>query len=382
MIRRALRAATLDREITPVLLGSAFKNKGVQPLLDAIIDYLPCPLDVPPVHRLDPKTGEEVERSGRLDAAVLRPRLQGHERPVRRQADVLPRLLRARSSPATASSTRRTARPSGSAASSRCTRTTARSATRSARARSPPAVGLKFTTTGDTLCADNAPIVLESMSFPDPVISVAVEPKTKADQDKLATGAPAPRRGGPDVPRHDRRGDGPDAHRRHGRAAPRDHRRPPAARVQGRRERRPAAGRLPRDDPKPAEKVQGRFVRQTGGSGQYGDVVINLYPNEPGKGYEFVDKIVGGAIPKEYIPAVDEGIQEAMELGHPRRLPGRRRQGRARRRLVPRRRLERDGVQDRRLDGLQGGAEAREADAARAGHGRRGRRRPRSTSAT
>ena len=124
---------------------------------------------------------------------------------------------------------------------------------------------------------------------------------------------------------------------------------------------------------KAVEKIQGKFVRQTGGRGQYGHAVINLEPGEQGSGYEFVDKIVGGKIPKEYIGPVDLGIQEAMESGHPRRLPRRRHPRRARRRLVPRRRLERDGVQDRGLDGLQGGDEAREAGAARADDGRRGR---------
>ena len=123
---------------------------------------------------------------------------------------------------------------------------------------------------------------------------------------------------------------------------------------------------------KPAEKVQGKFVRQTGGSGQYGDAVINLLPQEPGAGYEFVDKIVGGKIPKEYIKPIDEGIQEAMGSGMLAGYPvvdvkvelidG----------VVPRRRLERARVQDRRLDGLQGGDEAREAEAARADDGRRG----------
>ena len=109
-------------------------------------------------------------------------------------------------------------------------------------------VGLKQTTTGDTLAVESAPIVLERMTFPEPVISVAIEPKTKGDQDKLGAGLAAPLRGGSDLPRHVRRGDRPDADRRHGRAPPRDHRRPPDARVQGRRQRRPPAGRLPRDD--------------------------------------------------------------------------------------------------------------------------------------
>jgi elongation factor G len=176
-------------------------------------------------------------------------------------------------------------------------------------------VGLKSTTTGDTLAADSAPIVLESMTFPDPVIAVAVEPKSKADQDKLSTGL--------------------------ARLAEED----PTFRVEtdeetgqtlisgmGELHLEIIVDRLKREFnvdanvgrpqvayretiSKPAEKIRGKFVRQTGGSGQYGDVVINLYPQEPGAGYEFVDKIVGGKIPKEYIPAVDAGIQEAMGSG-------------------------------------------------------------------
>src|SRR5207253_2533857 len=176
-------------------------------------------------------------------------------------------------------------------------------------------VGLKSTTTGDTLAADNAPIVLESMTFPDPVIAVAVEPKSKADQDKLSAGL--------------------------ARLAEED----PTFRVEtdeetgqtlisgmGELHLEIIIDRLKREFnvdanvgrpqvayretiSKPAEKIQGKFVRQTGGSGQYGDAVINLFPQEPGAGYEFADKIVGGKIPKEYIPAVDAGIQEAMGSG-------------------------------------------------------------------
>ena len=176
-------------------------------------------------------------------------------------------------------------------------------------------VGLKSTTTGDTLAADNAPIVLESMTFPDPVISVAVEPKSKADQDKLSTGLT--------------------------RLADED----PTFRVEtdeetgqtlisgmGELHLEIIVDRLKREFNvdanvgrpqvayretvgKEALNVRGKFVRQTGGSGQYGDAVINLYPQEPGAGYEFVDKIVGGKIPKEYIKPIDEGIREAMGSG-------------------------------------------------------------------
>ena len=176
-------------------------------------------------------------------------------------------------------------------------------------------VGLKDTTTGDTLSAENAPIVLESMTFPDPVISVAVEPKSKGDQDKLGIGLQRLAEEDPTFRVSIRRGDGADDHLRDGRAAPRDHRRPPQARVQRRGERRPPAGRLPRDGGQDVEKIREKFVRQTGGSGQYADVVINLRAQEPGAGYEFSDKITGGKIPKEYIPAVNAGIQEAMDSG-------------------------------------------------------------------
>src|SRR5581483_4768715 len=167
-------------------------------------------------------------------------------------------------------------------------------------------VGLKQTTTGDTLAAEASPIVLESMTFPEPVISVAVEPKSKADQDKLGTGL--------------------------SRLAEED----PTFRVTTDEETgqtlisgmgelhleiivdanvgRPQVA-YRETISRPAEHVQGKFVRQTGGSGQYGDAIINVYPQEPGAGYVFEDKVVGGKIPKEFIPAVDAGIQEAMGSG-------------------------------------------------------------------
>ena len=176
-------------------------------------------------------------------------------------------------------------------------------------------VGLKHTTTGDTLCDQHDPIVLERLDFPEPVIHVAVEPKTKADQDKLSRALQTLSEEDPTFQRPWRRRHRPDDHRRHGRAAPRGPRRPDAARVPCGRQCRQTAGRLPRDDPYRVEKVEHRYVRQTGGRGQYGHVVLNLEPTGPGGGYEFVDKITGGVIPKEYIPAVDAGIQDAMQSG-------------------------------------------------------------------
>ncbi|HEY2073315.1 MAG TPA: elongation factor G, partial [Gaiellaceae bacterium] len=314
MIRRAVRAGTLADAITPVLLGSAFKNKGVQPLLDAVIDYLPSPLDVPPVKGIDPKTDGELERTpdpsqpfSALAFKVMSDPYVGkltYFRVYSGQIKAGDRVLNT-----TTGKTERISRILQMHANHREEREEIMAGEIAA------GVGLKTTTTGDTLAADNAPIVLESMSFPDPVISVAVEPKSKADQDKLGTGLQ--------------------------RLAEED----PTFRVTSDEETGQTlisgmgelhleiiVDRLKREFnvdanvgrpqvayretvSKPAEKVQGKFVRQTGGSGQYGDVIINLFPQEPGDGYEFKDKVVGGKIPKEYIPAIDAGIREAMDSG-------------------------------------------------------------------
>jgi elongation factor G len=313
-IRRALRNGTLADEITPVLLGSAFKNKGVQPLLDAVIDYLPSPLDVPAVRGEDPKTGQETERpaTGEAPFAALAFKVMSdpyvgkltYFRVYSGKLKAGGRVLNT-----TTGKTERVGRILQMHANHREEREEIGAGEIAA------GVGLKSTTTGDTLAAESAPIVLESMTFPDPVISVAVEPKSKADQDKLSSGL--------------------------SRLAEED----PTFRVTSDEETGQTlisgmgelhleiiVDRLKREfsvdanvgrpqvayretASRPVERVQGRFVRQTGGSGQYGDAVINLYPQEPGAGYEFEDKIVGGKIPKEYIPAVDAGIQEAMGSG-------------------------------------------------------------------
>jgi elongation factor G len=314
MIHRAVRAGTLADEITPVLLGSAFKNKGVQLLLDAVVEYLPSPLDVPPVQGTDPKSGSEEERPAdpkapfsALAFKVMSDPYVGKLTYFRVYSGTLKAGDRVLNT--ITGRTERVGRILQMHANHREEREEIMAGEIAA------GVGLKSTTTGDTLAADSAPIVLESMTFPDPVISVAVEPKSKADQDKLSTGL--------------------------ARLAEED----PTFRVEtdeetgqtlisgmGELHLEIIVDRLKREFnvdanvgrpqvayretiSKPAEKIQGKFVRQTGGSGQYGDVVINLHPQEPGAGYEFVDKIVGGKIPKEYIPAVDAGIQEAMGSG-------------------------------------------------------------------
>jgi elongation factor G len=314
MIKRALRAATLADAITPVLLGSAFKNKGVQPLLDAVIDYLPSPLDVPAIQGLDPKTEAELTREASPDAPfsalafkVMSDPFVGKLTYFRVYSGTLKAGDRVLNT--TNGKTERIGRILQMHANHREEREEI------AAGEIAAGVGLKQTTTGDTLATDSAPIVLESMTFPEPVIHVAIEPKTKGDQDKLGTGL--------------------------ARLAEED----PTFRVSSDEETGQTliAGmgelhleiivdRLMREFKvdanvgrpqvayretvsKPAEKVQGKFVRQTGGSGQYGDAVINLYPQQPGDGYVFEDKIVGGKIPREYIKPIDEGIQEAMSSG-------------------------------------------------------------------
>jgi elongation factor G len=314
MIRRALRAGTLADEITPVLLGSAFKNKGVQPLLDAVIDYLPSPLDVPPVTGIDPKTESEQQRMPSPEAPfsalafkVMSDPYVGKLTYFRVYSGTLKAGDRVLNT--TTGRTERVGRILQMHANHREERDHIGAGEIAA------GVGLKSTTTGDTLAAESAPIVLESMTFPAPVISVAVEPKSKADQDKLGSGLARLAEEDPTfrVSSDEETGQTLIAgmgelhleiivdrlKREFGVEA--NVGRPQVA-------YRETAG-------KAVQNVQGRFVRQTGGSGQYGDAVINLEPNEPGGGYEFADKIVGGKIPKEYIPAVDAGIREAMDSG-------------------------------------------------------------------
>jgi len=314
MIRRALRAATLADAITPVLCGSAFKNKGVQPLLDAVIDYLPSPLDIPPVHGVDPRTEHEVSRRpseedpfAALAFKVMTDPYVGkltYFRVYSGNVKAGDRVLNI-----TTGRTERVGRLLQMHANHREERDQVGAGEIVA------AVGLKNTTTGDTLAVESAPIRLESIVFPEPVISVAIEPKTKADQDKL------------------------------GQALQRLTEEDPTFRVRtdeetgqtliagmGELQLEIVVDRLVREfsvdanvgRPQVAyretagrrvEKIEGRFVRQTGGRGQYGHAVVNLEPTPPGEGYEFVDRIVGGKIPREYIPSVDLGIQEAMESG-------------------------------------------------------------------
>jgi elongation factor G len=314
MLKRALRAATLDITITPVLLGSAFKNKGVQPLLDAVIDYLPSPLDVPPIHGVDPRTENELSRRPALDEPfsalafkVMSDPYVGkltYFRVYSGQVKAGDRVMNT-----TTGKTERIGRILQMHANHREERPEIGAGEIAA------AVGLKATSTGDTLAVDTAPIRLESMDFPEPVIAVAIEPKTKGDQDKLGAGL---QRLSDEDPTFRVRTD--------------DETGQTLISGMGELHLEIIVDRLMREFnvdanvgrpqvayretiSRPVEKIEGRFVRQTGGRGQFGHVVINMEPAEPGDGYEFLDKIVGGKIPREYIPSVDLGIQEAMESG-------------------------------------------------------------------
>ncbi|HIY84612.1 MAG TPA: elongation factor G [Candidatus Rubneribacter avistercoris] len=313
-LKAALRKGVIACQINPVFVGSAYKNKGVQELLDAVVDYLPSPVDIPAIKGIDPATGEEGERpadpkapfaalafkimtdpfvgkltylrvySGSLDSGsyVINA--------VKDKKERIGRLLQMHSN-------QRVDIDSCSAGDI------------------VAVVGLKATSTGDTLCDESAPIVLESMEFAEPVIDIAIEPKTKAEQDKMGVAL--------------------------AKLAEED----PTFRVSTNHETGQTiiAGmgelhleiivdRLLREfkveanvgkpqvayRERPGHEVmgaEGKFVRQSGGRGQYGHAVINMYPQEPGEGYAFENKIVGGVVPKEYIPSVDKGIQEALNSG-------------------------------------------------------------------
>ena len=313
-LQAAVRKCTLDISITPVLLGSAFKNKGVQPLLEAVIDYLPSPVDVPAVTGVDPRNDEEVTRPADLEQPFAALAFKVMSDPFVGKLTyfrVYSGKLNSGSYLLNASTGRkeRVGRLLEMHANHR------EDLQQIGAGAIAAAVGLKQTTTGDTLCDPDHPVMLESIDFPDPVIDVAVEPKTKADQDKLAQALQ--------------------------RLAEED----PTFRVRTNEETGQTiiAGmgelhleiivdRLMREfrvdanvgRPQVAYRetirnavqgIHGRFVRQTGGHGQFGHVVIDMAPSEPGGGYVFENKIVGGAVPREYISSVDGGIQEAMEAG-------------------------------------------------------------------
>jgi elongation factor G len=316
-LRAAIRKATLDLKLTPVLCGSSFKNKGVQPLLDAVIDFLPSPLDVPPVEGREPVKGEDEDRPAVRNAS--------DEEPFAALA------FKIMADPFVGKLTYFRVYSGKLEAGSRVLNVTTGRTERIGRVLMMHAndredvqevyagdiaagVGIKQVSTGDTLAAPDRPIRLETITFPEPVIKVAIEPKTKADQEKMSVAL--------------------------GRLAEED----PTFQVQTNEEtgqteisgmgelhlevlvdRMLREFKVDANVGRPqvsyretvrgeARKVEGRFVRQTGGSGQYGIVYIDLEP-APGEGFDFVNKIKGGAVPSEFIPAVEKGVEEALPNG-------------------------------------------------------------------
>jgi elongation factor G len=314
-LQRALRTVTLGNFAVPILCGSAFKNKGVQPMLDAVVDYLPSPLDIPPTVGHVPRHEDQLVDRPSDDAApfsalafkIMTDPYVGKLTYIRVYSGSLAKGSGVINS--TKDRKERVGRILQMHANHREDLDSVYAGDIVA------VVGLKQTTTGDTLCDPNEQVVLESLTFPEPVIHVAVEPKTKADQDKLSKALFS-------LSEED-----------------------PTFRVQSNEETGQTVisgmgelhlevlvDRMLREfnvdanvgKPqvayretvrKTVEKVETRYVRQTGGKGQYGHVVITLEPTGPGGGYEFIDKITGGAIPKEYIPSVDAGIQESITSG-------------------------------------------------------------------
>ena len=312
-LKAGIRNATLAVDFYPVLCGSAFKNKGVQLMLDAVIDYLPAPTDVPAIKGFDPKTDEETERPAddsapfsSLAFKVMTDPFVGRLTFFR----VYSGVLNSGSYVLNASKGKREriGRILQMHANTRKEIETVYSGDIAA------AVGLKDTTTGDTLCDEKAPVILESIEFPDPVIEVAVEPKSKADQDKMGIALQKLAEEDPSFRVETNVETGETVISGMGEL----HLDVLVDRM--RREFKVEANvGAPqvsyRETFRAATEAEGKFVRQSGGKGQYGHVWIEFTPNEEGAGFEFENAIVGGVVPREYIPAVEKGLVDAMENG-------------------------------------------------------------------
>ena len=314
-LRRAIRKATIEGKMVPVLCGSAFKNKGVQQLLDAVIDYLPSPVDIPPVKGHLPHHDETIierrasddEPFAALAFKIMTDPYVGRLTYFRVYSGSLKAGTYVYNS--TKDRRERVARMLQMHANHREERDEVFAGDIAA------AIGLKDTKTGDTLCDPEQPIILEAMRFPEPVISVAIEPKTKADQDKLASALAKLAEEDPTFRVHIDPESGQTIISGMGEL----HLEIIVDRLQREFKVDANVGRpqvaYRETIRKAVQNVEGKFIRQTGGRGQYGHVVINISPAEPGQGFIFEDKIVGGVIPREYIGPVEQGIKEAMETG-------------------------------------------------------------------
>ncbi len=312
-IRAAIRRATIENKMVPVTCGTSYRNKGVQKLLDAIVDFLPSPLDVPPIKGTNPSTGEEDERPSDDDAPFSALAFKIATDPYVGKLGFI-RVYSGTIETGTAvmNSTKKQRERIGRILLMHANHREDISKVYSGDIAA--VVGLKNTTTGDTLCDQNHQIILESMEFPEPVIRVAIEPKTKAGQEKMAIALQKLAEEDPTFKTYTDEETGQTIIAGMGEL----HLEIIVDRMLREFKVEANVGRPQvsyKETVKGTADVDCRYVRQTGGKGQYAHVKIRLEPNEPGKGYEFINEITGGAIPKEYIPAVDAGIQGAMLSG-------------------------------------------------------------------
>ena len=312
-LKDAIRKATLSVEFFPVVCGSAFKYKGVQPMLDAVVDYLPSPLDVPAIKGIDPNTDEETERHSSdeepfaaLAFKVMTDPFVGKLTFFRVYSGILSSGSYVKNS--TKGKRERVGRILQMHANTRNEISEVYAGDIAA------AVGLKDTTTGDTLCDEKNEVILESMEFPEPVIQLSVEPKSKADQDKMATALQKLQEEDPTF----RAGTDEETGQVIIAGMGELHLDIIVDRMRREFKVECTVGAPMvsyRETFKQPAQVQGKFTRQSGGRGQYGDVWIEFTPNEPGAGFEFENAIVGGVVPREYIPAVEAGLKDSMANG-------------------------------------------------------------------
>ena len=312
-IRAAIRKATIANEMVPVTCGTSYKNKGVQKLLDAIVDYMPSPVDIPPIKGVNPKTDEEDERPADDNAPFSALAFKIMTDPYVGRLS----FFRVYSGHLTTGSSVLNSTKNVKERIGRILQMHANHREDIEEVYSgdiEAAVGLKNTTTGDTLCDEKAPIILESMEFPEPVIRVAIEPKTKAGQEKMGIALAKLAEEDPTFKTYTDEETGQTIIAGMGEL----HLEIIVDRLlrEFKVEANVGAPQVAyKETIKKAVDQDTKYARQSGGKGQYGHVKIHVEPNESGKGYEFVNAIVGGAIPKEYIPAVDAGIQGAMNAG-------------------------------------------------------------------
>ncbi|AEP00382.1 MULTISPECIES: elongation factor G [Heyndrickxia] len=312
-LKAAIRKATCNVEFFPVLCGSAFKNKGVQLMLDAVVDYLPAPTDVPSIKGTLPDTGEEVFRHSSDDEPFAALAFKVMTDPFVGKLT----FFRVYSGTLSAGSYVKNSTKDKRERIGRILQMHANHRKEIDKVYAgdiAAAVGLKDTTTGDTLCDENNPVILESMEFPEPVIQLSVEPKSKADQDKMTTALQKLQEEDPTFRAHTDPETGQTIIEGMGEL----HLDIIVDRMKRefKVEANIGAPQVAyRETFRKSAQVQGKFVRQSGGRGQYGDVWIEFSPNEEGKGFEFENAIVGGVVPREYIPAIQAGLEDAMQRG-------------------------------------------------------------------